>query len=242
MDGLAIMTGGGSGIGRECAIQMARAGSAISVWDVDSDAAAQTAEYIREVGGQAVSFAVDVASQSDIHSATKESIKKFGPVRTLVTSAGMSQLKDFLDMTLDDWNTMISVNLTGTFLSVQSVVPSMIDANYGRIVLIASLGAFTGSYSHSHYAASKAGVVGFGKAISKGLGPYGITVNIIAPGAIDTPMLAIFPDEIIGANVRNPMGRLGTPSDIARVAVFLASPESNFMTGTVTQVNGGSYV
>lgn len=242
MSGLAIVTGGGGGIGRECALDLARRGDAVSVWDLNAEAAAETADLIRSEGGRAASFSVDVTNQEATLEATSKSIEQFGPVSILLTGAGVSRMMDFVTMPLEVWSSMLAIHATGTFISAQAVTPSMIDSGYGRMVFISSLAAQSGNAGSVHYAAAKAAIVGFMKALAKELGPHGITVNSIAPGAIDTPMLRLIPDRILDVTARgNPVGRVGVPHDISRAVLFLTEPDADFITGQLVPINGGTY-
>lgn len=243
MAGLAVVTGGGGDIGRETALELARRGEAVSVWDLNAEAAAETAREIVEQGGHAISFGVDVRDQEAVLNATAKSIAEFGPVTILLTGAGISRMMDFVDMPLDVWTSMLAVHATGTFICAQAVAPSMIEANYGRIVFISSLAGLNGNAGSVHYAAAKAAIIGFAKALAKELGPHGITVNSIAPGAIDTAMLKLIPDRILDITARsNPMGRVGVTHDVARAVLFFTEQDADFVTGTVLSVNGGTYM
>ncbi|MCU1475625.1 MAG: short-chain dehydrogenase/reductase [Subtercola sp.] len=241
MSGVSVVTGGGGGIGREVALRLAARGDAVSVWDRDPDAARTTADAIVEAGGRAESEALDVADQDQVRDATARAISAFGNISTLMTGAGYSRFVDFLDLTIEEWTSMLTVHATGTFVCAQAVTPSMIDAHFGRMVFISSLAGLSGSAGHVHYAAAKAAILGLTKALCKELGPSGITVNAIAPGAIDTPMLKLIKPEIAERNSNNPVGRVGTPADVAETVLFLASPQASFITGAVVNLSGGAY-
>jgi NAD(P)-dependent dehydrogenase (short-subunit alcohol dehydrogenase family) len=236
-----VVTGGGGGIGREVALRLAARGDAVSVWDRDGDAARATADAVVQAGGQALAEALDVADPAQARDATARAVAAFGPVSTLMTGAGYSRFVDFTDLTLAEWTSMLTVHATGTFVCAQAVTASMTEAHYGRMVFISSLAGLSGSAGHVHYAAAKAAILGFTKALSKELGPSGITVNAIAPGAIDTPMLKLIKPEIVERNSDNPVGRVGTPTDVADTVLFLSSPEASFITGTVVNLSGGAY-
>jgi 2-hydroxycyclohexanecarboxyl-CoA dehydrogenase len=243
MAGLAIVTGGGGDIGRVTALDLARRGDAVSVWDLNPDAAAETARLIVEEGGRAISFGLDVTDQPAVLDATARSVAEFGPVTILLTGAGISRMMDFVTMPLDVWTSMLAIHATGTFICAQAVTPSMVEAGYGRMVFISSLAGLSGNPGSVHYAAAKAAIIGFAKALAKELGPSGITVNCLAPGAIDTAMLKLIPASITDVTAKgNPMGRVGTTHDVSRAVQFFTEPDGDFITGTVLSVNGGTYI
>ena len=242
---VAVVTGGASGIGRACAQRLAREGAEVAVLDLDADAAERVAEEIGAEGGSALAVGVDVADRQSIDRAVKEVHERFGPVTVLVNSAGKEGAKRFLDITEEAWNSLLAVNLTGTFHCCQAVVPDMVEAGWGRIVNISSSSAHSGQPFMTHYVASKAGVIGFTKALALELGPSGITVNTVPPGFVDTPMLRR--NEKLGRFVQSmehhiaqtPVRRTGLPEDIAAACAFLVSEEAGYITGQVFGVNGG---
>ena len=242
---VAIVTGGASGIGRACALRLARDGARVAVLDLNLDEAKKVAEEIRAEGGTAHAVAVDVADRRSVDQAVGEVRRQLGPVTILVNSAGKEGYKRFLDITEEAWTTILTVNLTGTFHCCQAVVPDMLEAGWGRIVNISSSSAHSGQPYMTHYVASKAGVMGFTKALALELGPSGITVNTIPPGFIDTPMLRRSEERgRFGATVdeiaaRTPVRRAGRPEDIAAACAFLVSEEAGYITGQVIGVNGG---
>jgi 3-oxoacyl-[acyl-carrier protein] reductase len=237
---VALVTGAASGINREVALSFAK-DMAVAVCDLDGDGARAVAEEIGAAGGEARGFAMDVADRVAVHAVVDEVTSAWGRVDVLVNGAGYGQFVDFLDMTDEQWDRMMAVNAKGTFLCTQAVVPIMREHGYGRIICFSSLGALSGSVAHSHYAAAKAAVIGFAKALCKEIGPWGITINCVAPGAIDTPFLGKIPEESFQKLLNNPMGRIGTPQDVAHVVRFLAAPESEYITGWVISPNGGAY-
>ncbi|WP_405725693.1 SDR family oxidoreductase [Streptomyces sp. NBC_01537] len=242
---VAIVTGGASGIGRACAQRLAREGADVAVLDLDAAAGERVAGEIGAEGGSALAVGVDVADRQSIDRAVKEVHEQFGPVTVLVNSAGKEGAKRFLDITEEAWNSLLTVNLTGTFHCCQAVVPDMVEAGWGRIVNISSSSAHSGQPFMTHYVASKAGVIGFTKALALELGPSGITVNTIPPGFVDTPMLRR--NEKLGRFVQSmdhhiaqtPVRRTGLPEDIAAACAFLTSEEAGYITGQVFGVNGG---
>jgi NAD(P)-dependent dehydrogenase (short-subunit alcohol dehydrogenase family) len=243
---VAVVTGAASGIGRACALRLAADGAAVGVLDLNEGDAKAVAEEIQAAGGKAVAVAVDVADLDSVGRAMQATRDAFGPIAILVTSAGKTGSRRFEDITLDQWTSVLTVNLTGTFLCCQAVVGDMTESGWGRIVTISSSSAHSGQAYMTHYVASKAGVMGFTKALALELGPVGITVNTIPPGFVDTPMLRR--DEArgrFGANTvddliaRTPVRRIGTPEDIAAACSFLCSDEAGYVTGQVFGVNGG---
>jgi len=244
---VAVVTGGGSGMGRAICRRLAAAGHAVAVLDIDADATERVAKEVESDGGRAIPVRVDVSDRAAVDAAMDEARGAFGPVGILVTSAGIEGFVSFLDISVEAWERMLAVNLTGTFHCVQSVVPDMIDAGWGRIVTISSSSAQSGTKRMSHYVASKGGVIAFTKALALDLASKGITVNTIPPGAIDTPMMRrpvesgamASLDQVVA---RAPLGRLGTPEDIAAACAFLCSEEAGYITGQQINVNGAWYL
>jgi 2-hydroxycyclohexanecarboxyl-CoA dehydrogenase len=220
-------------------------GNKVAVVDLNGDAAEQVAADLRAKGHQALGTAVDVSDRAAVDDAMDKVRGEFGPIEILVTSAGISNFVKFTDITIDQWNTMLAVNLTGTFHCVQSAIPDMIAAKWGRIVLISSSSAQTGAPRMAHYVASKGGVIGMMRALAREFAPMGITVNTIPPSSIDTPMareqqeLGNLPDHEMWA-ARIPVGRVGTGDDIAAACAFLCSDETSYITGQIIGVNGGA--
>ena len=244
---VAVVTGGGSGMGRAICRRLAAAGHAVAVLDIDADATERVAKEVEADGGRAIPVPVDVSDRAAVDAAMDEARGAFGPVGILVTSAGIEGFVSFLDISVEAWERMLAVNLTGTFHCVQSVVPDMIGAGWGRIVTISSSSAQSGTKRMSHYVASKGGVIAFTKALALDLASKGITVNTIPPGAIDTPMMRrpvesgamASMDQVVA---RAPLGRLGTPEDIAAACAFLCSEEAGYITGQQINVNGAWYL
>jgi 2-hydroxycyclohexanecarboxyl-CoA dehydrogenase len=227
--------------------RLAAAGHRVAVLDVNGDAAEQVAKEIETEGNQAVAASVDVSARDQIDAVLGHVRDTFGPVEILVTSAGIEGFVNFLDITAEDWDRMLAVNLSGTFHCVQAAVPDMIEKGWGRIVTISSSSAQSGTRRMAHYVASKGGVIALTKALALDLARYGITVNTIPPGAIDTPMMrrpvetGAMPslDAVIA---RAPLGRLGTPEDIAAACSFLCSEDAGYVTGQQINVNGAWYL
>jgi NAD(P)-dependent dehydrogenase (short-subunit alcohol dehydrogenase family) len=240
-----IVTGAGSGIGLAIAERLAADGTAVAIFDRDTAAADAAAAQITAAGGTAVAVTVDVAERTQIDAGVEAVAEQLGPPTVLVNNAGIEGFDRFLDISLEKWNRLLTVNLTGTFQCCQAVVPHMIEARWGRIVNISSSSAQSGQPLMTHYVTSKAGMIGFTKALALELAPLGITVNTIPPGFIDTPMLrASEAKGLLGEGLEHhakltPVRRAGRPEDIAVTTAFLASPEASYITGQVIGVNGG---
>jgi NAD(P)-dependent dehydrogenase (short-subunit alcohol dehydrogenase family) len=226
---------------------LADRGHRVALLDLDGDAAEQAATDLRGSGASTFAAAVDVADRTAVDEALGAVRTELGPVAIMVTSAGRDEFTSFTDISIEAWDRMLAVNLTGTFHCLQAAVPDMLDAGWGRIVTISSSSAQSGADRLSHYVASKAGVIGLTKALALELAPHGITVNTIAPGFIDTPMVrraeaaGELPDvDMVVA--RTPVRRAGTPDDIAAAAAFLCSDEAGYITGQQINVNGGWYL
>ena len=242
----AIVTGAGSGIGRAIAQRLAEDGLAVAVLDLDDRAAEQVADEIRQKGGEAIALgSVDVSERSQVDDAVGRVRKALGPVLVLVNNAGVTGFKEFLKITDDRWDRIMQVNLNGPFYCTQAVLPDMVDAGWGRVVNISSSSAQSGQPYMVHYVTSKAGLIGFTKALALEVGPKGITVNTIPPGFIDTPMLRTSEERgVLGGTVEHhagqtPVRRAGRPEDIAAACSFLVSEDAGYITGQVLGVNGG---
>lgn len=241
----AIVTGGGSGIGLAISTRLAADGAAVAVLDRDGDSAEAAAAKIVAAGGTAAGLQVDVTARPDIDEAVAEVGGRLGRPTILVNNAGLQGFDPFLSITAETWRRILAVNLTGTFDCCQAVVPGMIEEGWGRIVNISSSSAQSGQPLMTHYVASKAGVIGFTKALALELAPQGITVNTIPPGFIDTPMLRHSEARgLLGKGVEHhaaltPVRRVGRPEDIAAMCAFLVSEEAGYVTGQVLGVNGG---
>ncbi len=238
----AIVTGAASGIGLAIAARLAADGMSVAIFDRDADAGDAAAA---QIGGQAISVTVDVAERDQIDAGVERVVAELGAPTVLVNNAGVEGFDPFLKITLEKWERLLRVNLTGTFQCCQAVVPHMTEAGWGRIVNISSSSAQGGQPLMTHYVASKAGMIGFTKALALELGPFGITVNTIPPGFIDTPMLrASEAKGLLGPGVEHhasqtPVRRAGRPEDIAATTAFLVTDGASYITGQVIGVNGG---
>ena len=246
LDGkVAFITGAGSGIGRGTAERLAREGANICVAEIDTAGGDETASTVREFGREALVVKANVASQPQVQSAVEQCIERFGRLDIAVANAGIGRGGTVLEMDLKDWQDQVDINLTGVFLTVQATAREMVRlGNGGRIICISSLAAEnTGAGSWS-YSATKVGVRMMVRGWAQELGPYGITVNAIGPGIIDTPLAhGLAGDEggpiRTSVEQRTPIGRVGRPSDIGGLIAFLAGPDAEFMTGSYLLMDGG---
>jgi 2-hydroxycyclohexanecarboxyl-CoA dehydrogenase len=243
---IAIVTGAGSGIGRAIAVRLAEDGLAVAVLDLNGEAAAGVTDELRQKGYDALAVGgVDVSDRGQVNDAADRVRRELGAPLVLVNNAGVTGFDPFLKITDDVWDRIMAVNLSGPFYCTQAVVPDMIEAGWGRVVNISSSSAQGGQQYMVHYVSSKAGLIGFTKALAKELGPKGITVNTIPPGFIDTPMLRSSEEQgLLGGSVDKhaeltPVRRAGRPEDIAAACAFLVSEDAGYVTGQIIGVNGG---
>jgi 3-oxoacyl-[acyl-carrier protein] reductase len=235
----ALVTGGGAGIGEATARLLAENGAKVMVGDWNEQTAQATAARINAAGGTAAALKMDTSKREDAERGVAETVAKFGRIDILINNAGITRDASALKMEPHQWDQVLAVNLSGVFYCSQAAAKRMRDQNYGRIVNASSVSAF-GNFGQANYSATKAGLVGLTRTLAIEWAKYGVTVNAIAPGFIQTSMTAAIPDEIKKDAVKKiPAGRLGEPIDIARVYLFLASPESSFLTGQLLVVDGG---
>lgn len=247
MSRVAVVTGGASGIGLGVARRLVADGHHVALLDRDGAAAEAAAAALQARAAKILAVEVDVADRGSVAAAYDRVRAELGPVGILVTSAGIEAFTPLLDITPEAWDRMLAVNLTGTFTCVQAAVPDMVTARWGRIVTIASSSAQSGAPAMAHYVASKGGVISLTKALALELAHSGITVNTIPPSLVDTPMSrrAEADGDFPGVDVIAPMvplGRAGTPDDIAAACSFLCSEGGGYITGQVIGVNGGMYI
>jgi 3-oxoacyl-[acyl-carrier protein] reductase len=237
----AMITGGGSGIGRATALRLAEAGAAVAVVDVRAEAAAEAVSAIEGAGGRGLAIAADVTRRAEVEAAVEQVRAAWGGVDILMNNAGGSRGCPFLEMDEDAWDRMLDLNLKAVYLCSRPVARLMVAQRYGRIVNVASNLGVQGAASRVHYSAAKAGVIGLTKALALDLGPHGITVNAVAPGPTRTErMLGMFSAEDWAARAATtPLGRAGEPEDVADAVLFLASDRARYVTGQVLHVNGG---
>lgn len=244
---VAVITGAASGIGLGVARQLAALKHPVALFDRNGAAVRAAADELNAGGATALAFEVDVTDRSSVDIAVDKVRSELGPISIIVTSAGIQESAPFTEIPAELWERTLSVNLTGTFHSIQSAVPDMIEAGWGRIVTISSSSAQSGAPDRAHYVASKGGVIALTKALAFELSPKGITVNTIPPSIIDTPMARADekPGELIDLDVlatMTPVRRTGTPHDVAAATAFLCSDDAGFITGQMIGVNGGWYV
>ena len=245
MSRVAVVTGGASGMGEATCHELGRRGHQVAVLDVNADAAQRVTDDLRSTGITAFAVGADITDRAAVEEAFGKVRSELGPVGILVTSAGMFGYASFGDITEQSWAQMIEVNLSGTFRCCQVALPDMVEAGWGRIVMISSSSAQRGTPFAAHYAASKGALLTLTKSLAREYAAHGITVNNIPPSGIETPMqhqsqaAGYLPsNETIAANI--PLGRLGTGADIAAAVGFLCSEEAGFITGQTLGVNGGA--
>jgi 2-hydroxycyclohexanecarboxyl-CoA dehydrogenase len=242
---VAVVTGGASGMGEATCHELGRRGHRVAVLDLDGEAAQRVSEDLRAEGVAALGVAADVSDRAAVEEAFAKVRNELGPVHILVTSAGLVDFAPFLEITPQSWQRLVDVNLTGTFHCAQVAVPDMLEAGWGRIVMISSSSAQRGSPGMAHYAASKGALLSLTRSLAREYGTAGITVNNIPPSGIETPMQRqsqatghLPSNEQMAASI--PIGRLGSGDDIAAAVGFLCSEEAGFITGQTLGVNGGA--
>lgn len=238
---IAVVTGGASGIGWAVCEQLARAGASVVIADLNAAAANAKAEQLRQAGHRARATTVDVSSAADVDVWIEQVVAAEGTPHILVHSAGIGVERAFLETTLEEWERIVRVDLTGTFLVSQVVARHMTRSGYGRIVLLASTAGLRGGFGRAAYGSAKGGVIALGKVMAVELAEYGITVNALAPGAIDTELVAAMHSAQTRRIYRSriPLDRYGTPAETAAAAVFLCTREAAYITGHVLAVDGG---
>nr|WP_269456711.1 3-oxoacyl-[acyl-carrier-protein] reductase [Thermocrinis minervae] len=239
----ALVSGSTRGIGKAIALYLARAGADVIVTGRDKNRAQDVAQEIeKETGTKAFGFELKLDNPEAIKESYDEIEREVGPVDILVNNAGITKDKLFLRMSLEDWEEVLRVNLTGTFVLTSLVVKGMIKKRFGRIINISSVVGFTGNVGQVNYSSTKAALVGFTKSLAKELANRNITVNLVAPGFIKTDMTQNLPEDLKESYLKNiPLGRFGEPEDVAGVVAFLCSPYADYITGQVIHVNGGMY-
>ena len=240
---IALVTGASQGIGRACALELARVGATVALAARNQAKLAEAAAEIEAAGGKAAIFALDVASEDSIKAGAKAVLEKLGKVEILVNNAGITRDGLVLRMKRPDWDDVLGTNLTGAFVLTQALLSQMLRNRWGRIVNITSVVGRTGQAGQVNYAASKAGMIGMTRALAREVGSRGITVNAVAPGYIETPMTAVLDQKQRDAMLAGiPLGRAGTDAEIAQCVAFLASDAAGYITGHVLDVNGGMFM
>jgi len=237
---VALVTGASQGIGQACALKLAQSGASVALAARNQEKLNQTVQNITDQGGLAAAFALDVSEEEQIKSAVKSVLAQFGKIDILINNAGITRDQLVMRMKRADWDAVLQTNLTAAYLCIQQVIGSMLKQRWGRIINITSIFGQTGQAGQANYAASKAGLIGLTMAIAREVGSRNITCNAVAPGFIETAMTSALPDELKQTALKNiPMGRIGTPQDVANAVAFLASEDASYITGHVLNVNGG---
>jgi 2-hydroxycyclohexanecarboxyl-CoA dehydrogenase len=241
------MTGGASGIGQAISQRLAKGGNKVAILDRQGDALSHQVADLQHNGFHAIGLNVDVTDRPAVDTAIASVRDEFGPIEILVTSAGVAAFEPFTNITLDQWNRTLAINLTGTFNCAQAAIPDMISASWGRIVTISSAAGQTGAPNQADYVASKGGVIALTKALAFEFASHGITVNTIPPGLVDTPMAHTAEEQGKLPSIRDlgammPLKRVAKGEDIAAACEFLCSDEAGYITGAQINVNGGVYM
>lgn len=238
----AIVTGGAQGIGRGIALALAAEGADVAVFDIDSQAATEVAAVIRATGRRALALDVDVTNLARVEAATREIVAAWGGLDVLVNNVGWTLNEPFADSAPGTWRRIVDLNYVGALNCTRAALAEMIPRGRGRIVSIASDAARIGTPREAVYAGAKAAIIGFSKSLAAEVARHRITVNVVSPATVDSPLLRMMlkPEQIERRRAANPMGRLGRPEDVAAAVVFFASPRADYVTGQVLSVNGGS--
>jgi 3-oxoacyl-[acyl-carrier protein] reductase len=240
---VAVVTGAAQGIGKTIAVYLAGKGASLVVCDINLEMASETAREIETAGGSCLALQSDVTSLTDAERIIKEGSERFGGVDILVNNAGITKDNVLLRMKEEQWDQVMAVNLKGTFNCTKAAIKLMLRQKRGTVINIASITGLMGNPGQANYSASKAGVIGFTKAVAREYAERGITVNAVAPGFIATAMTDAIPEKEREALIKQiPLQRLGTPLDVAHAVYFLASEQASYITGQVIGVNGGLYM
>ncbi len=242
-DKVAFVTGSAQGIGKSIATAFAKAGANVVISDINLELAQQTAKGIAALGVKTLAIKTNVADAADVDNSVAEIVKAMGRIDILVNNAGITKDNLLIRMKKEEWDAVLAVNLTGVFNCTKAVGTLMMKQRYGKIINIASIVGQMGNFGQANYAATKGGVIAFTKTVAKELSSRGVNCNAIAPGFIQTAMTDKLSDDVKKKMMEQiPLGKLGTPEDIANAALFLAGPESDYITGQVLAVNGGMYM
>ena len=237
---VALVTGASQGIGRACALALAREGATVAVAARNRQKLEELVAEIAAAGGKASAFVMDVSDEEQVKSGIKSAIAQFGKIDNLVNNAGITRDQLLMRMKRADWDAVLTTNLTSAYLCIQQVIGSMLKQRWGRIINITSVFGQMGQAGQANYAASKAGLIGLTMAMAREVASRNITCNAVAPGFIETSMTAVLSEEFKQNAVKSiPLGRVGLPEDVASAVCFLASEEASYITGHVLNVNGG---
>jgi 3-oxoacyl-[acyl-carrier protein] reductase len=237
---VALVTGASQGIGHACALALAREGATVAVAARNQQKLEQLAGQIAATGGKAAAFVIDVADEEQVKSAIKSALAQFGKIDILVNNAGITRDQLVMRMKRADWDAVLNTNLTSAYLCIQQVIGSMLKQRWGRIINVTSVFGQMGQAGQANYAASKAGLIGLTMAMAREVASRNITCNAVAPGFIETSMTAALSEEFRQSAVKTiPLGRVGSPVDVAGAVCFLASDDASYITGHVLNVNGG---
>jgi 3-oxoacyl-[acyl-carrier protein] reductase len=237
---IAVVTGASQGIGRACALKLAAAGATVAVAARNQEKLEALAAEITAAGGKAAAFPMDVGDEQQIKTTFKAALGQLGKIDILVNNAGITRDQLVMRMKRADWDAVLNTNLTSAYLCIQQVIGSMLKQRWGRIINVTSIFGQTGQAGQANYASSKAGLIGLTMAVAREVGSRNITCNAVAPGFIDTAMTSGMGEDFKQNAVKMiPLGRVGTPEDVASAVAFLASEEASYITGHVLNVNGG---
>ena len=237
---VAIITGGASGIGLATTRRFVEEGARVAIWDINREKGESVATALRAEGHEVTFSLVNTADFPETEAAAKAVFDQYGQIDILVNNAGVTRDSTLKKMTLEQWDLVISVNLTGVFYCTKAVYPYMADRQYGRIITASSIVGLHGNFGQTNYAATKAGVIGMTKVWAREFGRKGITANAVAPGFVATDMLGVIPENVLnGLLEKTPVGRLGKPEEIAAAYAYLASEEAGFINGAVLSIDGG---
>jgi 3-oxoacyl-[acyl-carrier protein] reductase len=239
-DKVAIVTGGANGIGLATSRRFLQEGARVAIWDINQEKGNEVVEAFRKEGFDAAFFSVNTADHAAVDAAAKSVYEQFGRIDILINNAGITRDASMKKMSPEQWDQVIAVNLTGVFYCTRAVFPYMAENQFGRILTASSIVGLYGNFGQTNYAATKAGVIGMTKTWAREFGRKGVTANVIAPGFIQTEMMATIPTAILDElRAKTPVGRLGRPEEIAAAYTFLASDEAGFINGAVLSVDGG---
>ena len=240
---VAFVTGASQGIGRSCALRLAKDGATVAVAARNQEKLHELVNEITAAGGTAAAFPLDVADEEQVKTTVKAAVAQFGKIEILVNNAGITRDQLIMRMKRADWDAVLQTNLTSAYFLIQQVITSMLRQKWGRIINVTSIFGQIGQAGQANYSASKAGLIGLTMAIAREVASRNITCNAVAPGFIETAMTAVLSDEFKqGALKQVPLGRVGTPEDIASAVAFLASDDASYITGHVLSVNGGMFM